>query len=46
MTQVIDFERTSLFRTESMIESIHGFIRARKVKMRFPPCFKINDLRH
>ena len=26
--------------------ALSGFIRARKVKMRFSPCSKINDLRH
>ena len=39
------YEPWMLFR-EALIESILDSIRARKVKMRFPPCSKINDLRH
>ena len=31
---------------QALNKSMHGCIRARRVEMRFPPCFKMRDVRH
>ena len=39
-------ERGRALLKKALNESILDSFRARKAKMRFPPCFKISDLRH